>query len=182
MKDSDSDVDAALMLRVQQRDGGAFEQLMRKHVRPLHSYAYRLCQSSAEAEEIVQDTFLRVWSRAKTWVPNRVKFTTWLYQITRNLCIDRFRKQYAEFDGSIDLDLLPDTQTNENKELILALRQVVQELPERQRTALVLCQLQGWSQAETASLLSVSVEAVESLLARARRTLRNKLTTTESPK
>ncbi len=178
----DSDVDAALMLRVQEQDGDAFEQLMRRHVRPLHSYAYRLCQSTAEAEEIVQDTFLRVWSRAKTWIPNRVKFTTWLYQITRNLCIDRFRKHYAEIDASIDLDLLPDGSSNENRELILALRQVVHQLPERQRTALVLCQLQGWSQAEVATLLNVSVEAVESLLARARRTLRTKLTTSELEK
>lgn len=168
------------MLRVQEQDGEAFEQLMRRHVRALHAYAYRLCQSTAEAEEIVQDTFLRVWSRAKTWVPDRVKFTTWLYQVTRNLCIDRFRKQSAEMDSSIDLDLFPDTSSNSDKELVLALQQVVQQLPERQKTALVLCQIQGWTQSEVADVLRVSVEAVESLLARARRTLRTKLTTTET--
>ena len=153
----------------------AFEQLMKRHVNALHAYLYGLCRNYAEAEEIAQDTFLRVWSKAKTWVPNRAEFRTWLYQIARNLCIDRFRKQSAEFDFEVDFNNVADRSSNVDKESILALRQVIGELPERQRTALVLCQLHGWSQAEVANLLQVSVEATESLLARARRSLRTKL-------
>lgn len=173
MKRKDSD--AALMLLVQEGNAEAFEELMHRHVRQLHAYAYRLCQNLSDSEEIVQESFMRVWSRAKTWVPGRVKFTTWLFQIARNFCIDRFRKQSAKFDPSVDLDLLPDASTDSDKELILALNQVVMQLPERQRTALVLCQVEGWSQSEVAEVMKVSVEAVESLLARARRKLRTKL-------
>lgn len=169
------DTDAALMLRVQEGNAEAFEELMRRHVRQLHAYAYRMCQNSADSEEIVQESFMRVWSRAKTWIPGRVKFTTWLFQIARNFCIDRFRKQSAKIDSSVDLDLIPDATTDSDKELILALNQVVFQLPERQRTVLVLCQVEGWSQSEVADIMKVSVEAVESLLARARRRLRTTL-------
>ncbi|MCY3885191.1 MAG: sigma-70 family RNA polymerase sigma factor [Gammaproteobacteria bacterium] len=169
------ETDAALMLRVQEGNAEAFEELMHRHVRQLHAYAYRLCQNSSDSEEVVQETFMRVWSRAKTWIPDRVKFSTWLFQIARNFCIDRFRKQSARFDSSADLDLIPDATSDSDKELIMALNQVVLRLPERQRTALVLCQVEGWSQAEVADVMKVSVEAVESLLARARRRLRTTL-------
>lgn len=167
------------MLKVQEGNAEAFEELMHRHVRQLHAFVFRLCQNTSEAEEIVQEAFMRVWSRARTWIPKRVKFTTWLFQIARNLCIDRFRKQTATLDSSIDWDLIPDESTDRNKELVLALHQAVQELPERQRTALVLCQIEGWSQSEVADVMKASVEAVESLIARARRTLRTKLQ--ESP-
>ena len=110
-------------------------------------------------------------------MPNRVKVSTWLYQITRNLCIDRFRKRRVEVDTSLDLDQFPAKTQEYEREHILALRQVVRKLPERQRTALILCQIQGWSQSEVAELMNLSVEAVESLMARARRTLRTKLAT-----
>lgn len=173
MKQIDSD--AALMLKVQEGNAEAFEELMHRHLRQLHAYVFRLCQNTSEAEEIVQEAFMRVWSRARTWMPKRVKFTTWLFQIARNLCIDRFRKQTARLDSSIDLDLIPDSSTELDKELVLALHQVVQELPERQRTALVLCQIEGWTQSEVAEVMKASVEAVESLIARARRTLRARL-------
>lgn len=163
------------MLKVQEGNAEAFEELMQRHIRQLHAYAFRLCQNSSDAEEIVQESFMRVWSRARTWIPRKVKFKTWLFQIARNLCIDRFRKQRAKLDSSIDLDLFPDASTESDKELALALHQVVLQLPERQRTALVLCQVEGWSQKEVADVMRVSVEAVESLLARARRSLRKRL-------
>ncbi len=177
---NDSESDAALMLRVQQQDTHAFERLMQRHSQPLHSFAYRHCQNADDAREIVQDAFLRVWSRSGTWKANKVKFTTWIYQITRNLCIDRFRKQSAQFDDEVELESLHDPSQEVDKETILAVRQAVQKLPERQRTALILCQLQGWSQSEVASLLQISVEATESLLARARRTLRTRLSVAET--
>ena len=90
------------------------------------------------------------------------------------------RKQSVQFDDEVELESLHDPSQDIDKESILAVRQAVQELPERQRTALILCQLQGWSQAEVARLLHISVEATESLLARARRTLRTTLSVVET--
>lgn len=163
------------MYRVQQGDELAFKELMERHIHGLHAYAYRMCHSIEVAEEVTQEAFLRVWTRSKTWRPNKVQFSTWLYQITRNLCIDLFRKQKAQFVDDADLSQIPDTSARKDEVLVIALQQAVQELPERQRTAFVLCQVQGWSQIEAADLLETSPDAVESLLSRARKTLRVKL-------
>ena len=163
------------MDRVQARDEQAFELLLQRHLHAVHAYIYRMCQNLEDAEDISQTTFYRVWDRAETWQPGRVKFTTWLFQIARNLCIDLFRKNKDQTDASFNLNELPDSSDRRDDELIVSLEKVIGELPERQRTTLVLCHVQGWSQKEVAEMLSLSVEAVESLLARARRTLRMKL-------
>ena len=167
------------MYYVQQGDELAFKELMNRHIHGLHAYAYRMCQSVEIAEEMTQEAFLRVWTRAKTWQPNKVQFSTWLYQITRNLCIDLFRKQKAQFVEDVDLTQIPDTAARKDELLIIALQQAVQKLPERQRTAFLLCQVQGWSQIEAAKLLVTSPDAVESLLSRARKALR--ITLSERP-
>ena len=163
------------MNHVQQGDEFAYKELMERHIHGLHAYAYRMCHSFEVAEEVTQETFLRVWTRAKTWQPNKVQFSTWLYQITRNLCIDLFRKQKAQFVEDADLAQIPDTSTRKDEVLVIALQQAVQKLPERQRTAFLLCQVQGWSQMEAAELLDTSPDAVESLLSRARKALRKSL-------
>ena len=163
------------MYRVQQGDELAFRELMNRHLHGLHAYAYRMCHSIEVAEEITQEAFLRVWTRAKTWRPNKVQFSTWLYQITRNLCIDLFRRQKAQFVEDVDLSQIPDTSTRRDETLIIALQQAVQKLPERQKTAFLLCQVQGWSQIEAADLLETTPDAIESLLSRARKTLRKTL-------
>ena len=160
------------MYYVQQGDELAFKELMNRHIHGLHAYAYRMCQSIEVAEEMTQEAFLRVWTRAQTWQPNKVQFSTWLYQITRNLCIDLFRKQKAQFIEDADLTQIPDTAARKDEILVIALQQAIQKLPERQRTAFLLCQVQGWSQIEAAKLLETSPDAVESLLSRARKALR----------
>lgn len=163
------------MYRVQQGDELAFRELMNRHIHGLHAYAFRMCQSIEVAEEITQEAFLRVWTRAKTWRPNKVQFSTWLYQITRNLCIDLFRRQKAQFVEDVDLSQIPDSSARKDEVLVIALQQAVQKLPERQRTAFLLCQVQGWSQIEAANLLDTTPDAVESLLSRARKALRKTL-------
>lgn len=163
------------MNRVQQGDELAFKELMDRYLHGLHAYAYRMCHSFEVAQEITQEAFLRVWTRSKTWRPNKVQFSTWLYQITRNLCIDLFRKQKAQFVEDVDLTQIPDTSARKDEVLIIALQQAVQRLPERQRTAFLLCQVQGWSQVEAAELLETSPDAIESLLSRARKALRTTL-------
>ena len=85
------------MVRVQHQDRDAFAVLVARHVDGIHAFNYRLTRHADDAADLAQETFLRVWSSARTWRPNRpaggtVKFTTWLYRIARNLCIDAYRR------------------------------------------------------------------------------------------
>lgn len=175
---SDVKSDEELILLVAEKDETAFEILVDRYMKDIHGFAYRFCQDRATAEDLTQDTFLRVWQRASTWIPGKVRFTTWIHQITRNLCIDRYRKNEPEFVDEQALENIPSVMsTTVDSNLIDAqIQKSVAALPERQRTAFLFCQVQGWSQTDAAAVLGVTVEAVEGLLARARRTLRKRLT------
>ena len=165
------------MDRVQHRDRDAFAVLVARHLDAIHTFNHRMTRNPEDAAELAQETFLRVWNSAATWRPNRVKFTTWLHRIARNLCIDAHRRQRAshEIDDNFAAEdgSAPDGATASR--LRLALDQALTDLPERQRTALVLCHRDGMTNRDAAAVLAVSVDALESLLARARRTLRLKL-------
>jgi RNA polymerase sigma-70 factor (ECF subfamily) len=169
--------DAELLARVGEGDVPAYRELVRRYGRKLHHYAIRLTHDPAEAEDIVQETFLRLWLRASEYTP-RARVTTWLHRIAHNLAIDRLRArgrwQALEDDDVAPISapqarLIDDRRRAENLDLALA------ELPERQRAALVLVYLQELSGKEAAEVLQVSEEALESLLARARRALKARL-------
>lgn len=162
------------MARVQHQDRDAFAVLVERHLEPLHAFTHRMTRNADDAEDLTQETFLRVWKNARSWQPGRVKFTTWLYRIARNLCVDAHRRRRDTED--VDVDSLPSDAPNPaagpvNAELRQALERGLAALPERQRTALLLCH-RGMSDREAAAVLDVSVDALESLLARARRALK----------
>ena len=164
------------MDRVQRRDRDAFAVLVARHLDGIHTFNYRMTRNPEDAADLAQETFLRVWSSAATWRSNRVKFTTWLHRIARNLCIDAHRRRRDTF--AIDDNIVADGATVDapaSTQLRRALDQALTDLPERQRTALVLCHRDGMTNRDAAAVLAVSVDALESLLARARRTLRLKL-------
>jgi len=164
------------MARVAEADQQAFTRLLERHATGLHGFLTRMIRNRADAEELTQESFLRVWRNATRWEPDRVRFTTWLYRIGHNLCVDRLRRQ-----REVPLDKAPEsverveTWDPDVERLQSIVRREIAALPERQRTALVLCHHQGMSNIEAAQILDVSVDALESLLARARRTLREKL-------
>ena len=166
------------MARVQHQDRDAFAILVDRHLEGVHAFNYRLTHNADEAADLAQETFLRVWSSAATWRPKRVKFTTWLYRIARNQCIDahRRRRDTSPLDERIAADdnASPDAAPHAER-LQAALRRALSALPERQRTALTLCHQRSMSNRDAAAVLGVSVDALESLLARARRTLRQEL-------
>jgi RNA polymerase sigma-70 factor (ECF subfamily) len=128
------------------------------------------------AEDVVQETLLRLWSQARRFRPERARLTTWLHNIAHNLCIDELRRESRQRpeeghdDAAADSASPGDTRDGERREVLL--RQAISALPERQRSALVLCHYQGLSNRQAAEILDVRVEALESLLARARRTLK----------
>lgn len=170
------------MARVKNQDRDAYATLVDRHLDAIHAFAYRLTLNAEDAADLSQETLLRVWQRASTWRPGRVKFTTWLHRIARNLNIDAHRRSAArgaQGETTIDVETLPGDLAADGAQAASDLRQALTRelsaLPERQRSALLLCHRQGMSNRQAAAVLEVSVDALESLLARGRRTLRQRL-------
>jgi RNA polymerase sigma-70 factor (ECF subfamily) len=169
--------ESQLILLTQSGDGDAFQKLVRAHLPAIHRYAHRMLGDTAEANDVAQEVMVRLWEKASVFNPEQARLTTWLHQIAHNLCIDYFRKQNRMTD-------LQEADEPESETLALEaeiaqqghmVAELVSALPERQKSALVLCHYQGLSNREAAEAMAVSVEAVESLLSRARRTLKRQL-------
>jgi len=164
-------------------DRTAFARLVGRHLSRAGAVAARITGNRSDAEEIVQEVFLRAWLKAPAWQAQGeraggARFTTWFYRVLVNLCIDRRRRPVnapLEAAGEV-ADHRPggfeDLATAQTSRLVGS---AVADLPERQRTALTLCHFEEMSNIEAAEILGVSVGALESLLVRARRTLREKL-------
>jgi RNA polymerase sigma-70 factor (ECF subfamily) len=171
--------ESALVRQVAAGDRVAFRTLVDAHQRALSGYALRMLSDRDSADDIVQETFLRLWSRAGSFDGNAARLTTWLHNIAHNLCIDFFRRNArlsfgAEQDAEVSSAPGPEAG-HESCERSAQVRRAISELPERQRSALVLCHYQGLSNRDAAAVLDVSVDALESLLARARRQLKKQL-------
>lgn len=172
------DPDAELVARVGRGDRAAAQALMARHLPKMLSLARRMLPGRSEAEDCVQEAFLRLWTHAARWRPGAAKFETWLYRVTLNQCYDRLRrKPTLGLDAAAEIaDSEPGPQAAlENAALAAEVEAALAELPERQRAAVLLCHYQERGNIEAAEILGVSVEALESLLARGRRTLRIRL-------
>lgn len=177
--------DAALMLQVAGGDRHAYGQLVERHLRHAVNLAYRVLFNRADAEEIAQEAFLRVWQHAGRWRSDGgATFRTWLNRVIVNLCIDRKRKPaMAALDDQPDpvdpagspYDTLLGGETSARISAALG------TLPERQRAAIVLCYWEGESNIAAAETLGITVGALESLLVRAKRALRDALDDTLGP-
>lgn len=158
-------------------DAAAVRALVNRYSPGVLALATRMLGDSAEAEDVTQETFIRAWKALPSWEP-RAKFSTWLHRVALNLCYDRLRKRREvlpeEPPDRADPSLGPQ-DTLDQIQRVKAVEAAIARLPERQSAALTLCALQGHSQTEAAEIMEVSVEALESLLARARRTLRAEL-------
>ena len=182
--------DEDLMAGIAGNDAEAFEILVRRHRRRILNLIHRsLGGDRTQAEDVAQEVFLRVWRSAKDYTP-RAKFTTWIYRITVNLCLDaiksaHYRQSFIHPEELLERaageegpageratspeDLLIDAEETGR---ILA---VLQELPTNQRLAVVLKKFDGLSYEEISRILGCSVPAVESLLIRGKKALREKL-------
>jgi RNA polymerase sigma-70 factor (ECF subfamily) len=173
--------DAQLMSRIATGDQRALQALMQRHLGRTVRLAARVLGSTAAAEDVAQEAFIRVWKHADRWeTPEEAgaKFSTWLYRIVLNLCIDEKRKK--TFGNIDDIPEQPDSGPNAEKSLqqqeqSARVRAALGTLPERQRAAFVLCFYEDFSNREAADMLGISVKALESLLVRARKTLRELL-------
>lgn len=146
------------------------------------SLALRMLGDRAEAEDVAQEAMVRLWKIAPDWRAGEAKISTWLYRVAANLCTDRLRRRRgvgledAFGDGAEIADDEPRAEDRLHAEYrAQALRDALQELPERQRQAVVLRHLEGLSNPEIADVMEIGVEAVESLIARGKRALAHRL-------
>lgn len=173
--------DESLLERIVLRDQQAFANLVRRHSKLFFSAAYRMCNEEQEAEDIVQEAFMKLWSKPETFDSTKgVKFTTWFYRVVTNLAIDKTRRRKPQVKSEV-LDIMPDTAARVDdalgdREQQKMIEQAIAALPERQKAALNLCFYEGLSNKEAAEILGVGIKALESLLMRAKKALREDLT------
>lgn len=166
--------DGALMAEVARGDAAAFGRVVERHTPMVHSLAWRMLGDGAEAEDVVQEAFTRLWVGAARWTPVAGGLGGWLRRVTTNLCLDRLRRvRPAGGDAIPDradeaplADALLDAERQRQ-----AVARAIASLADRQRAAVVLTYHEGVSNAEAAEILGVGVKAFESLLVRARQAL-----------
>lgn len=170
-----ADPDEDLVCRVGQGDPAAIQALVARKLPRMLALAHRMLGDPAEAEDVAQEAMLRAWKQAPRWTPGQAKFDTWLHRVGLNLCYDRLRKR-----REIATDSLPDRADDgpaPDRGLMAAdtgtrVEAALARLPDRQREAIVLCHYQELTNIEAAALMTISVDALESLLSRGRRALR----------
>jgi RNA polymerase sigma-70 factor (ECF subfamily) len=172
------DEDSELLDRLATGDEAAFRMLVERHIDRAYAIALRIVGNAADAEDVVQDTMLKIWSHRGRWQHGRAKFSTWLYRVISNRCIDLRRKPRTENVETVPevADGQPDAaDIIERNELNSMLELAMQRLPEQQRIAVIFSYHENMSNGEIAQVMDTTVAAVESLLKRGRQQLRQLL-------
>ena len=167
--------DAALMQRAARGDGGAWRDIVNENLPVVHRIAYQLSLDAQVAEDITQECFLRLWKLAEVWQP-KARIRTWLCHVARNLAIDNIRRRKHEIVQMVD-ENIPESGPDPlehlaHKQAGDRVNAALLGLPERQRIAIMLVHYGECGGAKAAGIMGISTDAVESLLARARRTLK----------
>jgi RNA polymerase sigma-70 factor (ECF subfamily) len=172
------DEDSELLDKLAAGDEAAFRMLVERHIDRAYAIALRIVGNAADAEDVVQDTMLKIWSHRGRWQHGRAKFSTWLYRVISNRCIDLRRKPRNE-----NVETVPEiadgqpgaVEIIERNELNGMLELAMQRLPEQQRIAVIFSYHESMSNGEIAEVMDTTVAAVESLLKRGRQQLRQLL-------
>jgi len=176
-----NDSDASLMKLVCSGNHDAFAEIVGRHTDRFFALAFRTLQNASDAEDVVQNAFIKLWQKPTSWNGKKSQFTTWFYRVVINACHDHMRKQKSSF--SVDdecLDALAEPVSCEQESLEnsqqmnfqqQALNEAIKALPSSQRDALNLAIYLALPQKEVAEIMGVTVKAVESLLVRAKRAI-----------
>ena len=184
------EADAALMLRVKRGDIRAFEELVEKYKQPVINVIYRTLRDLTEAEDLAQNVFVQVYKSADRYKAT-AKFSTWLFTIARNLTLNEIRRRSRHPADSLeasqteredqpvrqfqDVKMFSPTDNVLHGELEQKLQNALDELPENQRTAILLCRQEELSYDDISEVLGCSLSATKSLIHRGRETLKEKL-------
>ena len=172
------DEDEELLKRLAANDEAAFRQLVERHIDRAFGIALRIVRSRADAEDVVQDAMLKVWVHRGQWQHGRAKFSTWLYRVVTNRCIDLYRQPRTDNVDAVPepVDTRPDVvSAMQREEVTQMLENAMQRLPDQQRVAVILSYHENMSNGEIAEVMDTTIAAVESLLKRGRQQLRELL-------
>lgn len=176
-RDDPVQIDAALLARVDAGDSRACRILVDAHLGRVTAFAWRMLGDAGEAEDVAQEAFLRLWRQAANWRAD-ARVGTWLHRVVHNLCIDRLRRQ-RPLANTEPPDILDPSDgpfaDRQRAQVARIVERALAGLSERQRAAITLVHYQEFGNIKAAAILGVSVEALESLLARGRRSLRDRL-------
>ncbi len=175
--------DKDLMTLIQTGDHQAFSILVKRHTQIFFNLAFRTVHNESDAQDVVQNCFLKLWQKPHMWSDKKgAKFTTWFYRVVLNACED-FRRNKARHTHKdiTDYAEIYGEHASQERGLIVTeeqaeLESAIADLPERQKKALNLVVYQELKQKEAADVLGVGVKALESLLSRAKSTLRARMT------
>lgn len=174
--------DDALIERMQADDAEAYRILVSRHIDRAYGLALRILKSPADAEDVTQDAFVKAWQHRQSWEAGRAKFSTWLYRVIVNRCIDLRRLPRNDWiedvpepadEAEDSVSLIQRRQVYGQLELALA------RLPAQQRAAIALSYYDDMGNADIAEVLGTTISAVESLLKRGRQRLRELLKRSE---
>ena len=171
--------DHELLALVQGGSHPAFAELVQRHTERFYRLAFRYLQNKEAAEDVVQDAFLKLWEDPRKWQADKnAKFTTWFYRVVVNLCLD-WQKRKRPVALNEETPLIDEResadQTVLRRESERALEREITALPERQRTAINLCFGEGLSNQDAADAMGVNLKALQSLVMRAKTTLKDRL-------
>jgi len=168
-------LDDHLIERMRQNDEGAYRLLVERHIDRAYGLALRILRRPADAEDVAQEAFVKAWINRDKWQAGRAKFSTWLYRVIVNRCIDLQRAPRNEWldDAPEPIDGAEDcVSTIQKKQIYGRLEQAVERLPDQQRTAVLLSYYEDMTNAEIAEVMGITVSATEALLKRGRQRLR----------
>ena len=184
------DADTDLMLRVKRGDREAFDALMVRWQQPVMNFVFRTLPDADEAEDLAQAVFVQLWKSAARYEVS-AKFSTFLFTLARNLCLNEVRRRIRHPADSLDAPRaddethpyrqiedrreLPADAAAQSAELVHKVQEALAALPEKQRTAITLCREGELSYEEIAELLGTSIQATKSLIHRGRETLKARL-------
>ena len=177
-----SDPDVGLMLDFQNGSTAAFEMLMEKYYRRILNFIYRYSGNKERAEDLTQEVFIKVYHHGKGYRPT-AQFRTWLYTIAKNLSLNELKRHHhrsVSLDEPAAVETLKDPAPYPDKiladqEMARVIKTAISDLPENQRMAVILRRYEDFSYEEIAETMGVSLQAVKSLLNRAKDNLRLKL-------
>jgi RNA polymerase sigma-70 factor, ECF subfamily len=169
------DHDDMLLAAIAESDERAFRELVERHADRAYGLAVRILRNAADAEDVVQDSLVKVWTNRGAWQAGKARFSTWLYRVITNRCIDLCRRpRTSNIDTAPEIadgadDALTSIHAGEVNQL---LERAMGQLPGQQRIALILSYSDDLSNPEIAEIMETTVSAVESLLKRGRQQLR----------